>query len=280
MSRLIYRGYIVDTRPVSNSYAPVSRFSARDSFNRKRAPMLVRLPSSTHRQTQTPAGPVLRLVADSPIAPANGATATWPERPDESVLSNSIPLFFISRDADGFWLACEADFRIGGVFLFRRSAERFAKRWSGPARCATMVLDEPHALGIENRGNCLVERIRPTKKLLTLGASKFGAFVTRAIAKLRGAAVYASRAYIERRMLHAALDIELYRGHYKHSNKNDDDLPIVTDFNTLRRLRQEQPATAGESVWPTIVGLAFLSVLMVAIVALNAMFWLPAHPPA
>jgi len=242
--------------------------------------MLLRLPSSSYRQTYASAGPALRLVADSPIAPANGAAATWPERPDESLLSNSIPLFFISRDADGFWLACEADFRIGGMFLLRRSAERFAKHWSGPARCATMVLDEPHALDIENRGNRLVEHIRPAKKLLTSAASKFSAFVRRAIARLRGIAVYASRAYIEHRMLHAALDVELYRGRYSHSNKNDDDLPIVTDIGTLKRLRRGQPAPTGESAWATIIGLVFLSILMVAIVAFNAMFWLPAHPPA
>jgi len=157
-------------------------------------------------------------VIDAPqTVPAEPAPImTWPQRPDPGVLSESIPLFFISRDSDGFWIACEADFRIGGVFLSQRSALRFAQRCSKPTRCATMILEEPHNLDIENRGNRFVAQLRPAVRLLKRIASK-----------IRSIGTYLSRAYIEDRLLRAALEAELYRGRYKHSNKNDDDLPIV-----------------------------------------------------
>ena len=123
--------------------------------------MLLRLPETQiRRQTRTPA--VNAVGAVVPLKAA--AAAPWPSRPPASILSKSIPLFFISRDSDGFWIACEADFRIGGIFLSRRSAMRFAERTSAPTPCATMILSEPHKLDIENRGNRFVARLRPAKR--------------------------------------------------------------------------------------------------------------------
>jgi hypothetical protein len=175
--------------------------------------MLLRLTETQiRRQTRTPdvkaVGAVLPLKAAAPIP--------WPSRPPANILSKSIPLFFISRDKDGFWIACEADFRIGGIFLFQRSALRFAERYYAPTPCATMTLSERHELDIENRGNRFVAQLRPALRVLKGFASKLGALAARA-----------SRAHIEDRMLRAALEVQLYRGRYKHSNKNDDDLPIV-----------------------------------------------------
>jgi hypothetical protein len=80
-------------------------------------------------------------------------TMAFPQRPNSGVLSESIPLFFIGRSRFGFWVAREAQGRIGGVFLFRRSALRFANRNSAPAGCATMSLDERLELDVKNRGN-------------------------------------------------------------------------------------------------------------------------------
>jgi hypothetical protein len=154
-------------------------------------------------------------------------TATWPQRPDPSVLSESVPLFFISRDSDGFWIACGAEFRIGGVFLSQRSALRFAQHCSEPTRCATMMLSEPHDLDIENRGNRFVAQLRPAKRLVRRLGSKLAALIRPAITKTRPIGTRLSRAYIEERILRAALEVELYRGRYRHSNKNDDDLPVV-----------------------------------------------------
>jgi hypothetical protein len=90
-------------------------------------------------------------------APGAGSNpGSFPQRPDGGVLSESIPLFFIGRNTFGFWVAREAEGRSGGVFLFRRSALRFANRNSAPSACATMLLDEPLALDLENRGNPIV----------------------------------------------------------------------------------------------------------------------------
>jgi hypothetical protein len=86
---------------------------------------------------------------------ADTAIANFPLRPDSDVLSESIPLFFIGRNTLGFWVAREAARRTGGVFLFRRSALRFANRNSAPAGCATMFLNDRLELDVENQGSPL-----------------------------------------------------------------------------------------------------------------------------
>ena len=239
--------------------------------------MLLPLPSSPRRRVQTSAGPALRLAAPL-AAPAAGATAPWPERPAASVLSKSIPLFFISRDSDGFWIACEADFRIGGIFFSQRSAFRFAEHCSEPARCATMTLSGPHSLDIENRGNQLVSRLRPLRRSVRRFGSRLRVLASTTYAAARRTVARWSRAYMEDRLLRAAMEVELYRSRYKHSNKNDDDLPIVTDIQTFKRLRQKQPATAPrEDVWPMLVGIVIFGFLLAGMIALTAMIWLPAQ---
>ena len=188
--------------------------------------MLFRPPETrARRQTRMSAAAHSTVVDVPQTEPAEPTpTATWPQRPGPSVLSNSLPLFFISRDSDRFWIACEAEFRIGGVFLSQRSALRFAQHCSEPTRCATMMLSEPHDLNIENRGNRFVTQLRPAKRLVRRLGSKLTALVRLAITKTRLIGTRFSRAYIEDRILRAALEFELYRGRYKHSNKSDDDL--------------------------------------------------------
>ena len=78
--------------------------------------------------------------------------AEFPNRPNARTLSESIPLFFIARNHDGFWVAREAEGRIGGIFVSRRSALRFAETNSAAAGCATMVLPQRLELDIPNRG--------------------------------------------------------------------------------------------------------------------------------
>ena len=180
------------------------------------------------RQTRMPAAAHSTVVDAPQTAPAEPAPImSWPPRPGPSVLSNSIPLFFISRDNDGFWIACEAEFRIGGIFLSQRSALRFAQRSGEPTRCAIMMLSEPHDLDIENRGNRFATQLRPVRRLVRRLGSKLTQLVAITIAHARVIGARLSSAYIEDRILRAALEAELYRGRYKHSNKNDDDLPIV-----------------------------------------------------
>jgi hypothetical protein len=85
----------------------------------------------------------------------SGAIAKFPRRPDGSVLSKSIPLFFIGRSRNGLWVAREGEGRVGGMFLLKQIALHFAQRKSAPVGCATMLLAEPIELDTENLGNPL-----------------------------------------------------------------------------------------------------------------------------
>jgi len=97
-----------------------------------------------------------------PPTPAN-----LPNRPDARVLNRSIPLFFIGRDKHGFWLVRAAQGRIGGMFLLRRSACRFAQEASAPHGCATMFLPRTFELDTWNCGNPLVGWLDAALGLLT-----------------------------------------------------------------------------------------------------------------
>lgn len=91
--------------------------------------------------------------------PATATVAKFPPRPDPSTLSESIPLFFVGRNRNGLWIAREAEGRTGGIFLFKRSALRFAQKNSGPSGCATMLLAGRLELDVNNHGNPLVARL-------------------------------------------------------------------------------------------------------------------------
>jgi hypothetical protein len=79
--------------------------------------------------------------------------AKWPRRPNPDILSHAIPLFFIARNRHGLWVAREADGRIGGMFIFRRSAHHFANKQAGVGGCATTQLSDIFELDTENGGN-------------------------------------------------------------------------------------------------------------------------------
>ena len=87
---------------------------------------------------------------------AAGASARLPDRPDASVLNETIPLFFIGRNRNGLWVVRESGGRAGGIFLFRESAMRFAGLCSLPGGCATMVIHRSFELDVANQGNRLV----------------------------------------------------------------------------------------------------------------------------
>jgi hypothetical protein len=87
-------------------------------------------------------------VQDQPLEEAGNEcaprwqTAQLPTRPDDTVLSDSIPLFFIGRNQNGFWVARESAGRCGGLFLFRWSAARFARKTPQPAlvrQCSSSI---------------------------------------------------------------------------------------------------------------------------------------------
>jgi hypothetical protein len=85
----------------------------------------------------------------------DATVAAFPRRPDRSVLSETIPFFFIGRNKRGLWIVREAEGRTGGIFVFKRSALRFAAKASAPIGYATMLLAERFDLDVENRGNPL-----------------------------------------------------------------------------------------------------------------------------
>ena len=100
-----------------------------------------------------------------------------PQRPDPSILSDAIPLFFIGQNRDGFWVARDADGRVGGIFVFKQSALQFADKNAPPVGCAKMFLSERFELDIENKGNPLVARLGAAKRVLTRVARRLTAFV-------------------------------------------------------------------------------------------------------
>jgi hypothetical protein len=101
---------------------------------------------------------------------AGHKVAKFPRRPPSSVLSGSISLFFLARSRVGLWIAREAEGRTGGIFLFKKSALRFAQQNGGGA---TMFLAERLELDVENRGNKLIGWIG---RVLSLGAQHFPEF--------------------------------------------------------------------------------------------------------
>jgi hypothetical protein len=84
---------------------------------------------------------------------AGGEPCAFPRRPGSQIISESIPLFFVARNRRGLWAAREANGRSGGLFLFKRSAIRFAAKSSAPAGCATMFLRERFELDVQNQGS-------------------------------------------------------------------------------------------------------------------------------
>lgn len=104
-----------------------------------------------------------------PAAPNGHGTATSasvPQRPITALLSEAIPLFFIGRNKDGLWVAREENGLIGGIFLLKRSALRFAHDSTPPLGCATMEVPEGLELGIPNSGNPLIAWIAATVRRL------------------------------------------------------------------------------------------------------------------
>ena len=144
--------------------------------------------------------------------------APLPTRPDDTVLSESIPLFFIGRNETGFWVAREAAGRCGGLFLFRWSANRFARRNGLAGGGATMLVEHSIELDLPNHGSRLVELIGIAIDIVRRHAPLVTNLIEAATAQWRKL-----EAQISNR---EAIDNDLFRGEYKLSSKNDDELSI------------------------------------------------------
>ena len=88
---------------------------------------------------------------------------------DPGIVSETIPAFFIGRNMEGFWVARDANGRIGGIFLLERSALSFARENGLPAGCATIYPFERFELDLENSGNPLVAQLGWLRRLATRG---------------------------------------------------------------------------------------------------------------
>jgi hypothetical protein len=91
---------------------------------------------------------------------------------DSGIVSTSIPAFFIGRNRDGFWVARDARGENGGIFLFKRSALAFARRTAGPFGCATVFPTERFELDVENRGNRLIDHLKPLWRLVAFASRR------------------------------------------------------------------------------------------------------------
>jgi hypothetical protein len=148
-----------------------------------------------------------------------------PQRPDPSIVSRAIPLVYVGQNHDGFWVALDADTRIGGLFLFKSGALRFGHRRRGGILSATMEMSQLELPG-RNRGNPLVGYLATAKhaaagllaKLVPFG--KPPAAIRKVLARL-------ARARASARIHRAAIERELYHDQYRISTKSDDDLRIV-----------------------------------------------------
>jgi hypothetical protein len=96
---------------------------------------------------------------------------------DPDIVSEAIPAFFIGRNKEGFWVAREANGRIGGIFLLKNSALSFARGNSRPTGCATIFPSERFELDLENKGNPLVGRLGPLVRLATYSRQRMVAFI-------------------------------------------------------------------------------------------------------
>jgi hypothetical protein len=150
----------------------------------------------------------------------------FPRRPDAGVISETIPLFYIAQDRNGFWLAREADGGDGGLFLLKRSALRFAHDKSRLRGCATMLLAERFELDVSNQGSRFVAGLAAATDFVARRAPALACFVRMAAAEWRKLVAEISRALASERKHRAAIETELFRNQYRLSSKNDDDLPI------------------------------------------------------
>lgn len=107
-----------------------------------------------------------QLKPSGPNGHGTAALARVPRRPITTLLSEAIPLFFIGRNKNGLWVAREENGRIGGIFLLKRSALRFAHDSTPPLGCATMEVPEGLELDIHNSGNPLIAWIAATVRRL------------------------------------------------------------------------------------------------------------------
>ena len=160
-----------------------------------------------------------------PSAPS-GSVVKFPSRRDLTFLSETIPLFYIGRTGNGFWVARDAEGRAGGVFLLKASAVRFARNKSAPASCALMFLGGPLELDRDNEGSEIAEMLAAAIGTARRRVPTLVCFVEMAIAEWRKLLAQLSQAAAGQRRHRAAVERELFHSHTRIVSKNDDGLPL------------------------------------------------------
>lgn len=149
-----------------------------------------------------------------------------PQRPDPSIVSRAIPLVYVGRNHDGFWVALDVDTRIGGLFLFKSGALRFGHRRRHGILSATMEMAQLELPG-RNRGNPLVGYLAGAKHAAARLFSKLAGPFGKPMAVVRKALAQLACARASARIHRAAIERELYHDQYRISTKSDDDLRTV-----------------------------------------------------
>ena len=82
------------------------------------------------------------------------------------MLNETIPVVFIGRNRDGFWVVRDAEAKFGGLFWRKQAALDFANANAAPTGYAAVFPQAQFELDIENHGNPLVERLGSATRLL------------------------------------------------------------------------------------------------------------------
>jgi hypothetical protein len=111
-----------------------------------------------------------------------------------------------------------------GVFFFKSSAVRFARTKTAPAGCALMFLNAPFELDRNNEGSQVIEILTAAIGVARRRVPTLVCFVEMAVAEWRKLLAQLSRAVAGERRHRAAIEHELFHGHYRLASKIDDDL--------------------------------------------------------
>lgn len=176
----------------------------------------MRLAYTGHEQGAAPRKPFAASTTATPL----------PRRPDAGALSEAIPLFYIGRNKNGVWVVREAEGPSGGLFLFKQSAARFARRQSEPDGCAMMFLADSFELDVENQGSRFAGLLGAASEVVARRVPLLVNFIGSAITEWRKLITQISDAFAGQRRHREAIEKELFHGQYTLCSKNDDDLPI------------------------------------------------------
>ena len=113
-------------------------------------------------------------------------------------------------------------------------------------------------------------------------------FIRNAAVKSAAFLVHAHVVFAEARMQKAMIEAELYLNRYKHSSKNDDDLPIVGSALAERPAPSVSPRVAlrraagavvalAKRVYPALLVLSLLATVLAATMAIRLALWLPLY---